>query len=113
MTTSMKRPASIWLTQFLIAVVILIFSFTLLRGLTFHPRVPVMRYLLGILFLLVLLSILISAFWGLIKKTFWGKWLGVISLIIIWAILTYSQLFPSTGPYQQLLITMTLSGLEH
>ena len=31
----------------------------------------------------------------------YGKWLGLVSLILIWGLIVYIQLFPTTGPYKK------------
>ena len=96
----MKRPLSIWIAQFIIGGMVLLYGFIFLGGLTGPQGRPIIRYFLGMAFLLALVSIWGIAFLGLIKKRTWGRWLGLVSLIIIWVILTYTQIYPTDGPYK-------------
>ena len=96
----MKRPPSIWITQILIGILVLIFCSNVLRNLRLNLTQSTPRQLLGRMILLSLISFLLFAFWGLVKKRQWGKWLGICSLLLIWAMMTYGQLFPHNQRYE-------------
>lgn len=97
----MKKPISIWITQFILGGMVLLDGFIFLRGFTGPEGGELGRYLLGMAILFALVSTWAVAFWGLVKRRAWGRWLGLASLIMIWAILTYSQMYPTNGPYQR------------
>lgn len=101
-----KRPPTVWLTQILIVLLGLSFASGMFRGIysliTSSEAADFSgRRLLGFLLGCVFLIILGAAFWGLTKKAMWGKRLGVIALILIWALVLYSQLFPTNGPIRR------------
>ena len=54
---------------------------------------------LSVIFCFVL--VLLISFWGLAKKRIYGKRLAIVSLILIWGLIVYTQLFPATGPYKR------------
>jgi hypothetical protein len=56
---------------------------------------------LNISFVVAFILFLLVAFWGLARRKRFGKWLGLVSLILIWILIVYTQLFPSTGPYKR------------
>ena len=96
----MKRPPSIWITQILIGILVLIFCSNVLQNLRLDLTQSISRQLTGRLIILSLLSFLLFAFWGLVKKRQWGKWMGIYSLLLIWAMMTYSQVVPHNQHYQ-------------
>ncbi len=101
-----KRPPTVWLTQVLIALLGLSFSSGLFRGV--YSAITGLdntgfntHRLVGLTLGIGFLTILGGALWGLTKKIMWGKWLGVFSLTLMWGLVLYGQLFPSSGSIQR------------
>lgn len=104
---AIKRPPTIWLTQSLLALFALMFLSILLfnlinllrhQGAGFTlSRVVIGNSIIGGMVLLPVVAI-----WGLAKRKLYGKWLGLLSLILIWALLIFMQLRPPSGPYRRL-----------
>jgi hypothetical protein len=59
------------------------------------------RAILVILVVLIVQAVCVAAFWGLAKRKVYGKWHAIVSLLIFWGLITYTQLFPPRGPYQR------------
>lgn len=102
----MKRPPSVWLTQILLVVFavlwlgILILNLVRLLG-RFSDIDSIFRVAIVSTVILVFVLFLLIAFWGLARRKRFGKWLGLVALILIWIVIVYSQVFPSGGPYKR------------
>ena len=105
MNEKVKRPPSVWITQVLLIIFALLFSLIWLNSLRLfaapQSKASGGRFLIFTLIMLILLGMLSTAFWGLVKRRVYGRWLGIVSLIFIWGLLVYIQLFPSKGPYKR------------
>ena len=60
----------------------------------------VVRTLLVYSVMLGLVLLLTIAFWGLAKRKKYGRWLGVLSLMLFWGLLILLKLRRPSGPYQ-------------
>ncbi len=57
-----------------------------------------LRVAIGILVLGGVVLLLLVAFWGLVRRKMYGKWLGLPSLILLWLVVLYIQLARPSGP---------------
>ena len=101
----MKRPPSIWLTQALVIIFGLLILFAFLINfvvLLTHlgEEFSIVRTLLAYAMMLGVVLLLAIAFWGLAKRKNYGKWLGVLSLLLFWVLLILMKLRRPSGPYQ-------------
>jgi hypothetical protein len=98
--SNIKRPPTVWITQILLAILALVALVRLVLGVAFiiawaPPRFEASVLFLGLLVLalatipLVLFAI---SFWGMLKAKSYGRWLGVLSLALVWAIIIYAQM---------------------
>lgn len=103
MSNRIKRPPTVWLTQS----VVIIFALLLLYALftVLRDSLGTGKFLAGDLSRMALVSgfvlLFLITFWGLAKRRAYGKWLGVLSLIIIWFIwflLTDAYFTPGLHP---------------
>jgi hypothetical protein len=100
-----KRPPTVWLTQSIIVIFVLLFLFILLLNfvsLLRHPDndLPVVRLIAGYSVIVAFIILLVVAFYGLVKRATYGRWLGVLSLVLILILLIVVQVSQPTGPYQ-------------
>src|SRR5690242_15913156 len=98
-----KRPVTVWLTQVLLVLFGLIFLFIFVNGIihsqkAFATPTSSLRFLAVALFLFSFIVIQITAFYGLVKREAYGRWLAVVSLVLIWAIILISQIRRPPGP---------------
>jgi hypothetical protein len=93
----MKRPPSVWITQGIITIFSLLFLSGVLRSIFLSHFEVSGQVLLRLILLTTLMAIWIGAFWGLVKKTQWGKWLAVLSLAILLGFIIYNNYFPVSG----------------
>lgn len=106
MNSGIKRPPSVWLTQTLLMIFALLWLGILVLNLVTLPgRIAevesILRVGIGFSIILCFVLLLLISFWGLAKRKMYGKWLGLVSLIFIWGLIIYTQLFPSTGHYKR------------
>ena len=101
----MKRPPTIWLTQALVIIfgllilcAFLINSVVLLTHL--GEEFSIVRTLLVYAVILGVVLLLATTFWGLAKRKNYGRWLGVLSLLLFWGLLVIMKLRRPSGPYQ-------------
>ena len=99
-TEKKKRPPAVWITQILVLLFGIWFSYSFVgvAGATLDSTEANVRRAMWALFLVLLVSILGATFWGLTKRTRWGKWLGVLILLLVWSLVVYVQLYPPSGP---------------
>jgi hypothetical protein len=103
MKNKVKRPPTVWLTQFLLTLLGLLWLFVILSGIPHIPRrleegTSVIRLFSGYAVLSAIVILLAFAFWGLAKRKMYGRWLGLVCLILLWIIATYTQIRPPQGP---------------
>ena len=102
MREKIKRPVTVWLTQMLLVILLLLDIFLIVNALfyafTEERTAWGFRQVLVLIIELATLAMLITAFWGLATKRMYGRWLSLIMLIFWWAIMLLSQLYPSPGP---------------
>jgi hypothetical protein len=101
----MKRPLTIWVTQCVLIVFALlflsVFLMNLVRWLThLEQEVSAIPTVAGYSIVLGFIILLIVAFWGLAKRATYGRWLAVLSLLLIWGLLILTQLRRPSGPAQ-------------
>ena len=106
MNSQIKRPPSVWLTQTLFIIFALLWLGILILNLVpllggISEDESILRVAIGFSVILAFVLFLLVAFWGLARRKRFGKWLGLVSLILIWILIVYTQLFPSPGPYQR------------
>ncbi|HKR60654.1 MAG TPA: hypothetical protein VJS64_13115 [Pyrinomonadaceae bacterium] len=105
MTTKVRRPLTVWLTQALLLVFALIWFLSLtINSLMFivaEPRPPLWRAIIGFSIVAGIVVVLVAGFWGLTRRRRYGKWLGLISLVFLWIIFLLIQLRPPQGPFQR------------
>jgi hypothetical protein len=101
----MKRPPTIWLTQALLIVFGLLLLFAFLINfvvLLTHlgEEFSIVRTLLVYSMMLGVVLLLAIAFWGLARRKNYGRWLGILSLLLFWGLLILMKLRHPSGPYQ-------------
>jgi hypothetical protein len=120
----MRRPPTVWLTQSLLIIFALSFLFVFLLNLSqFGQASSVLRALVGYSIILGFIILLVIAFWGLVKRANYGRWLGVLSLFLIWGLQILMRVSRPSGPYEYyeydnnaqraggILVTVLLHGL--
>jgi hypothetical protein len=101
----MKRPPTIWLTQALVIIFgLLILSAFLINLLVLLTHLgeefSIVRTLLIYSVMLGVVLLLATAAWGLAKRKNYGRWLGVLSLLLFWGLLVLMKLRRPSGSYQ-------------
>lgn len=103
MSDRVSRPPTIWLTQTILA----LFSLLLLGAAALNlvmllggagGGVPILAVAAGSLIPLGFVLLLLAAFWGLAKRKVYGRWLGLLSLALLWALILLGQLLRPAGP---------------
>ena len=104
MTDKISRPISIWITQILLMLFIVLFSvgfFLILNiGLTILSspnKMAITGILLVSVFYLLILAGLVVAFWGLIKRKSYGRWISVALLCLFFVFSLLSKFSSSKG----------------
>ncbi|HXD31841.1 MAG TPA: hypothetical protein VN643_12035 [Pyrinomonadaceae bacterium] len=104
MTSKMKRPPTVWLTQILLFVFAFLFMTVLLRDIFGRPRVGGEIDVSGLTALVVvflgIVGVLLLAFWGLVRRRNYGRKLSVFCLFGLWTMVNLAQLFRCDGPVQ-------------
>lgn len=105
MDDRLKRPPSVWLTQSLLIIFALLFLFIFLLNLTFQLRnhwrgFSMVRATIGCSIILGIVLLLLASFWSLAKRKALGRWLGIISLTLLWCLIILVQLSNPSGPYK-------------
>ena len=104
MTTKLKRPPTVWLTQILLAFFALLIFLAVLLNLANRLRSEEPFPVAGVIFLCLVVTFigvfLLTTFWGLAKRKGYGRWLGVAFLLVFWGLVLMGQLFRPSGPYQ-------------
>jgi NADH:ubiquinone oxidoreductase subunit 6 (subunit J) len=103
---NIKRPPAVWLTQSLLVLFALLFLSVFLLNVVNLLRNPgaefsVIATIIGYSVMVGMVLLLVSAFLGLARRKIYGKWLGLLSLILIWALLLFMQLRPPSGLYKR------------
>jgi vacuolar-type H+-ATPase subunit I/STV1 len=105
MNTSIKRPPAVWLTQILLVIFALLILSVFLINLTtvlthLDKEFPVVRTVIVYSIMLGIVLLLLSSFWGLVKRRRYGRWLGFSSLVLLWGLIILIQLLRLSGPYK-------------
>jgi NADH:ubiquinone oxidoreductase subunit 6 (subunit J) len=102
---TIKCPPTVWLTQLLLILFALLFLFISLFNLV--NLLPNLGTEISILRPVVVYSIAIGmgllflrADWGLGHGKMYGKWLGLLSLILLWALVIFRQFHRLSNPYK-------------
>lgn len=105
MNSRIKRPPTVWLTQTLLIIFALLWLSSILLNLAMLSRAgegfPLIHAAIGLAIIIGFVLLLLIAFWGLARRKMYGKWLGVLSLILLWGFLLYTQIRPTTGPWKR------------
>ncbi len=101
----MRRPPTIWITQALVIIFALLILFALLINVVvllthLDGEFSVIRTLIGYSVMLSVVLLLAIAFWGLAKQKNYGRWLGVLSLLLFWGLLILLKVRRPSGPYE-------------
>ena len=102
----MRRPATVWITQIVLAVLTVVCLVRLGLGVAFIVSVSSAQFTAGVLLLGLLVLglatapvlLFASSFWGMVKAKAYGRWLGVISLALVWAVIIYALMSRRPGP---------------
>ena len=99
----MNRPVTIWVTQAFLVLFGLLFLSVFLVNLImllshWERQISVMRTVIGYFVILGFIILFGVAVWGLAKRAKYGRWLGVVSLVLIWALLILIQVKRPAGP---------------
>jgi hypothetical protein len=78
--SNIKRPPTVWITQILLAILARFESSTLFLG------------LLVLALATIPLALFTTSFWGMLRARAYGRWLGVLSLALVWAMIIYLQI---------------------
>lgn len=99
MKSTIKRPASVWIAQVLLVVFALMLLLPLLT-LLFTFGVPVRGFVVAVAINLAIVSLLIVAFWGMVRRRQYGRWIsvGMLSLMLLLSIV--GQIVRPSGPLQ-------------
>ena len=100
-----KRPPTVWLTQSIIVIFALLFLSILLLNFVsllrhLDEEFSVVRTIVGYSIIVGFIILLVVAFYGLLNGATYGRWLGVLSLVLILILLIVVQVRRPTGPYQ-------------
>ena len=101
----MKRPLTVWLTQSFLIIFALLFLFVFLTNLVMllshlDAEFSIIRTIVGYSIILGIIGLLLTAFWGLVKSASYGRRLAVLSLVLLLALLIFTQVSRPSGPYQ-------------
>jgi hypothetical protein len=101
----MRRPPTIWITQALVIIFALLILFALLINVAvllthLEGEFSIIGTLIGYSIMLGVVLLLAIASWGLVKRKMYGRWLGVLSLLLFWGLLVLAKLWRPSGPYQ-------------
>jgi cytochrome bd-type quinol oxidase subunit 2 len=100
-----RQTPSVWLTQILLIIfALLCLGIIVLNLVTLPSRIAegasILRFVIVFSIIFCFVFVLLIAFWGLLKRKKYGRWLGLVSLILIWGLVVYIKLFPATGRYK-------------
>lgn len=117
MSDKIKRPPSVWLAQIMLGLFTLLCFAILVISLTTPseggsgggPTVRGMSILFGTA------GLLLVSLWGLAKRKAYGRWLGLLSLILEWVFILYAELSREEWPQEQghLVFVIIFHGLLH
>ena len=101
----MRRPLTVWLTQALLIIFVLLCLTGLLLNLVMlagrlGQGASIIGAAVGVSIILGFVLLLLAAFWGLAKRKMYGRWLGLLSLVLLWALFAITQYAPPTGPWK-------------
>jgi hypothetical protein len=102
---AVKRPLSVWIAQILLVVFGLLVLFTLLmdiamvlthlnEGSALIPALVVFAVMFAIFLLFA------GSFFGMVKAKAYGRWLGVASMVLVWAFILLAQLRRPAGLFK-------------
>ena len=104
MDTRPRRPVSVWIAQLLLTFLSMLFLIpiaVLLMKLMANPRLlPIVGTALAVAIHIAFISAMQAAFWGMVKRRPYGRWLGVgiLSLIFVFSII--GQISRPEGPME-------------
>ena len=102
MEKKIKRPISVWITQ--IILILLTLTFLAVMGISvtnlLRSGAPLFGILIGAGLNLALIVLFLTAFWGMVRRKTYGRWLSVGSLLFILLISILGQIFRPSGPME-------------
>jgi hypothetical protein len=105
MNDRIKRPPTVWLAQALLIIFALLGTTSLALNLATlvegDGSVSPTRATIGLSVILGFVLLLLAACWGLAKAKVYGRWLGIIALVLVWGLILYTQIRPPTGPLKR------------
>jgi hypothetical protein len=104
MNNRIKRPPTVWITQALLLVFALLLLWVFLFNLAvllshLGEAVSLVRAAIGYSAMLGIWLLFAIAFWGLAKRKPFGRWLGLLSIMLLWGFIILGQLRRPSGPY--------------
>lgn len=104
METKIKRPVSVWISQIVIFIALILISIgliskVLLVGTVFRTE-GLFSTFAFLLWPLLITSLFLAATWGLAKRKAYGRWMGVASLSFLLLIPVFRQITWLSGPVQ-------------
>jgi len=100
---TIKRPLSVWIAQILLVVFMLLLLFTLLMDvamvLTRLNEASVLPALIVFAVMFAILVLFAASFFGMLQARAYGRWLGLSSIVLVWAFILLAQLRRPSGPF--------------
>jgi hypothetical protein len=103
MENKVKRPLSVWIAQIFLVILVVLFllAFLLALMMSFQPGISLVGILGTAIIDLVIVTLLVAAFWGMATRRAFGRWLTVGMLSLIFVIVLLAQIFQPEGPFQR------------
>jgi hypothetical protein len=100
-----KRPLSVWITQILLVVFGLLLLLTLLMDIAMvlthlNETSVLIPTLVVFAVMFAILVLFAGSFFGMLKARAYGRWLAVLSMVLVWAFILLAQLRRPSGPFK-------------
>lgn len=104
MNTRIKRPPTVWLTQIfliLLALIFLLHFLSSLLSLLINPgeEFSISHIVISYLITPGMALLVLIAFYGLVKRKVYGKWLSLLLVVIAWSLVILKELLGPLGRY--------------
>jgi len=93
-----KRPPSVWISQIFLMIFALIFLLPVVLILLMVVVMPILAFLIVLVFNIGIATLFLTAFWGLVKRRVYGRWMTVTLLSLMLVVSTLAQFFKPSGP---------------
>ena len=116
MSNKIKRPPAVWLTQLMLAIFTLLWlAIIVLTVKTIQERGRGTLILSGLLMIVGLIALLLVSQWALAKRKQYGRWLGLLSLVLEWTFIVRTEVTRAEWPQERghLIFVVILHGLLH